>query len=151
MCHQILKRSVSWTQASIPWGSCTPKQSTASLSNPGSSYCCWQLTPVPSVRGIRWEWVRRSTEANQRRPCHVPYPNRQLLEVADGKKISEEGETRRQVDTRGGGLLSHLIWQSKNTRNLNSSRHTYFPCLRVLPVCPSLSTAGPQTHNLNDE
>lgn len=51
----------------------------------------------------------RSTEANQRRPCHVPYPDRELLEVADGKKISEEGEMWRQVDTRGGGLLSHLI------------------------------------------
>lgn len=29
--------------------------------------------------------------------------------------------------------------------------HMSFPCLHLLPVCPSLSTAGPQTHNLNDE
>lgn len=125
--------------------------STASLSNPGSSYCCWQPTPVPSAGGIGWAWVRRSTGANQRRPCCVPCSSRELLEVADCKKTSEEGETWRQVDRRGGGLTSHFIWQSKNTRNLQSSHHVSFPCLCLLPVCPSFSTVGPQTHNLNDE
>lgn len=84
------KVTVSWTRPSIPRGPRTPKQSAASLSNHGSSYCCWQLTPVPSAGGIRWEWVRRSTGANRRRPRRVPYPNGELLEVADGKKIGRE-------------------------------------------------------------
>lgn len=62
------------------------KQPAASLSNPGSSYCCWQLTPAPSNGGIRWEWVRRSKGTNQRRPLCVPRPKRELLIVADSKK-----------------------------------------------------------------
>lgn len=107
------------------------------------------LSPVLEGLGeSEWGGIRG---ANQRRPCRVLYPNRELLIVADGKKIPKEGDTLRQVDRRGGGLLSHLIWQSKNTRNLESSHHTSSPSLRLLPVCPSLSTVGPQTHNLNDK
>ena len=92
--------------------------------------------------------MRRSTGANQLRPCRVPYPRRG---VADGKKISEEGETWRQVDRseRGGGCCLHT--SSDKAKTVKPSHHTSFLCLRLLPVCPSLSTAGPQGQNLNDE
>lgn len=36
-------------------------------------------------------------------------------------------------------------------KHLQTSHQISFLCLHLLPVCPSLSTVGPQTHNLNDE
>lgn len=133
LCHAL--------EPSIPGGPCTPKQSTGSLSNPGSSYCCWQLTPVPSAGGIRWEWMKRSKGANQRRPCCVPYPNRELLEVADGKKIRREKHDREE----------NCLHTSSDKAKTPPIQPSHILPLSLLPVCPSLSTVGPQMHNLNDE
>lgn len=143
----ILRQLCHGLRPSIPRGPCTPKQSTASLSNHGSSYCCWQLTPVPSAEGIRWEWARRSAGANQRRPYRVLYPNRELFKVADSKKIrrkNHEGRyTKEEEDCHS--------TSSDKQKHIQSSHQISFPCLRLLPVCPSLSTVRPQTRSLNVE
>lgn len=143
----ILRQWCHGLRSTIPRGPCPVKQSTASLSNHGSSYCCWQAAPIPSAGGIRWEWVRRSTGANPRRPHHVPQPSRELLKVADSKEIRGRIMTAGTQKRRSAAFTLHLTKQN----TLNPPHHISFPCLHLLPACPSLSTAGPQMHNLNDE
>lgn len=127
-----LRRLCHVTQASVTRGPCTPKHSTAPLSNPGSSYCCWQLRPVPSAGGIRWEWVRRRNKWSRPKETS-PRPITQLGIIRScwrQENMWGERETW-QADRGEGGLLSHLIWQSKNTRNLQCSHHTSSPRLHL--------------------
>lgn len=100
----ILRQQCHGLRSTIPRSPCPVKQSTASLSNHGSSYCCWQAAPIPSAGGIRWEWVRRSTGANPRRPYHVPQPSRELLKVADSKEIRRENHDGRYTKEEEGCL-----------------------------------------------
>lgn len=139
----ILKRLVSCTRALDFTGVPAPlKQSTASLSNPGSSYCCWQPTPVASAGGIRWEWVRRSTGANQRRPCRVPLPNGELWKLLMvriyGGRNMKAGRQKRTTRRRTAFTL-----HPTEHKHLRSSHHVSYRGLRLLPMCPSLSTVGP--------
>lgn len=80
---------------------------------------------------------------DQRLSC-VPNPNWELLDVANSNKICQ-GNTCRQVDRRKVFTL-HLTEQKHLKPRFQSSY-----ILPLLPVCPSLSTVGPQCHNLNDE
>lgn len=111
----ILRQWCHGLRSTIPRGPCPVKQSTASLSNHGSSYCCWQAAPIPSAGGIRWEWVRRSTGANPRRPHHVPQPSRELLKVADSKEIRGRIMTAGTQKRRSAAFTLHLTKQ--NTLN----------------------------------
>lgn len=90
------KGTVSWTRGLLLHATGVPapqKQSTASSSNPDSSYCCWQHTTVASAGGIRWEWVRRTGEILPRPRT----PNQELLEVADSEVISEGRKRERKT------------------------------------------------------
>lgn len=49
----VLKAAEGSLRPPIPWGLCTLRQSAASSSHRGSSYCCWQLIPVPRAGEIR--------------------------------------------------------------------------------------------------
>lgn len=135
----IFKATVSWPM--IPRGPCTPRQSTASLSNPGSSYCCWQLTPVPGAGGIRWEWARGLCGGQPKETPLCPIPQQGVIRSC-WREENKERETWQQVDRRGRGLPLHFIWLSKNTSSPDIARPS--PA-SVCSLCVHLSAPrGPQ-------
>ena len=75
--------------------------------------------------------------------------------VADGEELIEAGVgVGGGVNTEAGRQKRRpdcLHTSSDKGKTVRSSHHTSFLCLRLLPVCPSLSSEGPQSHNLNDE
>lgn len=88
-----------------------------------------------SAWGIGWEWVRRSTGANQRRPYRVPYANRELSE-------RQEGWYKRW----GGIAFTTYLAKQEHQR---SPFHSHI--LPILSLTPCASTTTTWSHTVNDE
>lgn len=116
-----LKETVSWSPALISLGPCTPKQSTASLSNPSSSYCCWQLTS----QCLR-DWVRVSEEEYRGQPKEtLSCPIRQQGVIR---------ETGRLVQKTWGNCLHNLSGKARTPEisiSFTHHPHAFFNSLCV--------------------